>query len=615
MKDIEILAERLEEYNRAYRRGEPIVSDREYDRLVEELRRKDPQHPFLLKVEPEKFEGRRQIRHPLQMLSIEKTYDRDHLERFISRVKKEAAQIGVTEVLFKVTAKLDGLAGRDDGRIFATRGNGQVGYEISSAFQKGVVPVGGRGLGLGEVVIVKSYFDAYLSEKFEHPRNMVVGIISSDTLNQNVQKALREKMVHFVPYTMLPSWKGGGEALISGRDEIIADLISRTDYPVDGAVAGVINESVRQHMGATANHYRWQIAIKTRGETARTVVEDISWQVGRTGQVTPVLLIRPVSLSGATIRRVTAHHAGLIKKEHIGKDSEIEVIRSGEVIPKLEKIYTTGSEFFVPDTCPSCGTRLEWDNDFLICTNPDCRAQVEQGIIHWFKILGSADWFGIKTVQKLVAGGYDSLEKIYRMRQEDFVQLGFGPVQSKNLADAIQTSINKPVEDWRFLAAIGIPSLGTGDSRKILAHFRLEDLLEASAEEIKKIHGFGEVTGRSIEAGLSAVRDTIRNMLALGFTLQRSHPVLETGEIESPIAGKSIVFTGKMQRGSREQIQDRARSLGANIQSALSGKTDLLVCGQKVGSSKIEKAKRNNVKIISEEEYYSMIEVNLNEGR
>ncbi|RPJ79428.1 MAG: DNA ligase, partial [Deltaproteobacteria bacterium] len=136
--EIEDLVTQLKAYNDAYRRGVPLISDPEYDRLVNRLQTLDPLHPFLSKVEPELFEGKKEIRHPVPMLSIEKAYSREALERFISRVKKEAAEIGIQDIRFSVTPKLDGLAGRDDGEIFASRGNGEVGYEISSAFEKGI---------------------------------------------------------------------------------------------------------------------------------------------------------------------------------------------------------------------------------------------------------------------------------------------------------------------------------------------------------------------------------------------------------------------------------------------------------------------------------------------
>ena len=605
--EIENLVRRLEAYNQAYRSGNPLASNEKYDQLVETLRELDPSHPFLNRVEPEAFDGKREVRHPAPMLSIEKAYSQKELELFINRVLKEASEIGIPDIRFLVTPKLDGLAGRDDGETFASRGNGIVGYDITSAFAKGIEPVGGRGRGIGEIVIQKSYFEAHLSDQFEHPRNLVVGIINSDTLNEFAVKAIEDRAVHFVPYAELASRVCTPEELINQIEAITRDLASQTDYPMDGMVASVTDESVRAHMGATAHHYRWQIAIKTKGETAVTRVENLVWQVGRTGNVTPVMEITPVSLSGATIRRVTAHNAGKVRAERIGPGATIEIIRSGEVIPKLEVVISPSDQVDLPGFCPSCHSSLQWDNDFLKCRNVSCPAQIEQGIIHFFKILGTAEWFGIKTVQKLVAEGYDSLEKIYSMREADFLAMGFGPVQSKNLWNAIQTSLTKPVEDWRFLAAFGIPDLGTGDSRKLLSHFRLEHLGRISRDDLIAIHGFGEKTSASIVAGIATVWDTIENMLNLGFALERTALASERQAATSPIAGKGIVFTGKMKNGSREEMQMQARNLGAVVQTAVSGKTDFLVCGENVGAVKMKKARSVNAAVITEDEYFQLV--------
>ena len=232
---------------------------------------------------------------------------------------------------------------------------------------------------------------------------------------------------------------------------------------------------------------------------------------------------------------------------------------------------------------------------------------MEQGISHWFKTLGNADWFGIKTIQKLVENGYDSLEKIYALTETDFTDMGFGPVQSKNLVEALDISRNKPVEDWRFLAALGISNLGTGDSRKLLSHMTLQDLLEADRTRIEDINGFGGITSLSIHNGIQDLKKTIDHMLALDFKLVKTPLVDETQTAESAIAGKGIVFTGKMQHGSREDMQAEARQLGARVQTAVSGATDMLVCGEKVGAAKISKAKALGVEILSEEDYIAII--------
>lgn len=185
--------------------------------------------------------------------------------------------------------------------------------------------------------------------------------------------------------------------------------------------------------------------------------------------------------------------------------------------------------------------------------------------------------------------------------------MGFGPVQSKNLAHAITISRTKPVEDWRFLAAFGISNLGTGDSRKLLAHAAIEDILTLTEDQIENIKGFGKITGKAIADDLKRLGPLIAHMIGLGFELQRTPLASTQPAIESPLAGKGIVFTGKMTHGSREAMQADARTLGAKVQNAVSGKTDYLVCGEKVGATKIDKARRIGVRILSETEYMDLL--------
>ena len=608
-EEVDALAETLARYNEAYRRGAPLISDGEYDRLVEKLRAAAPDHSFLAAVEPETFAGKSRVKHPVPMLSIEKAYSREDLERFISRVARAAEEIGIANVIYRATAKLDGVAGRDDGTMLVTRGDGRYGFDVTSAYGKGVVAQGGRGGGLGEVVIRRSYFESHLADRFEHPRNLVVGIIGSDQVNTEARKALADGAVRFVSYDTLADWKGSGEQLVGDIEEIYQKLVDDIDYPVDGMVAQVENTALREHMGATAHHYRWQIAFKKKGETAVTRVDTVVWQVGRTGNVTPVMEVEPVKLSGATIRRVTAHNAAVIEESRIGAGAEIEIIRSGEVIPKLEQVIQPADHVSLPAQCPSCSEPLVREEKFLRCINTEgCRAQIVQRIRHWFRILGSADWFGIRSIEKLVDGGWDTLEKIYGMKVSDFEDLGFGPVQSANLSDALRISRTQPIEDWRLLASFGVPDLGIGDSRKLLAHYPLESLTDIEPEDIEAIHGFGVNTSRSIHSGLHAVAGTIGHMLGLGFSLLRTPLAREMDSTDSPVAGKSIVFTGKMTRGTRNDMQEQARQLGAKVQTAVNSKTDYLVCGENVGKSKIEKAERLGTTILAESAYAELID-------
>ena len=696
------LAERLETFNEAYRSGTPLVSDAEYDALVEHLRAIAPGHPFLQSVEPEVFPAKRQVRHPVPMLSTEKAYVAEGLKQFVARVHKKAAELGIQQVMFRVTPKLDGLAGRDDGQVLASRGDGLYGYDITSAFDKGVVAVGGRGEGLGEIVVSLSYFEEHLADAFEHPRNLVVGIVSSDTVNEAARQALADGAVRFLPYRSLPDWVGSGEDLLS-RIEALYTELTAVDYPTDGLVIEAVDERLREAMGATSHHYRWQIAYKRRGDTAVTRVASVTWQVGRTGVLTPVMAVEPVSLSGATIRRVTAHNAERVEKDGIGAGARIEIIRSGEVIPKIERVLEPSDRVSLPRHCPSCGTPLVREGPFLRCpNNAGCRDQIVQRIHHWFHTIGNADWFGIKTVERLVDQGADTLAKVYDLTAEDYQAMGFGPGQAANLVEAVQLSRTQRLEDWRFLAAFGLPHLGTGDSRRLLQVIPLELLFDVSAEQMARIYGFAERTSADITAEIAAQADQIVAMWQRGFNLERTPPVAvdfivslgvcedvadnggartkkeklqrqqvlaaallrrwslaeigrltpaqvqdlpvaadlkpdaakisekaarhrtflqRAAELEldwrypapeapaaaSPLAGKRVVFTGKMSGGSREEMQAEARRLGATVQTAVGPTTDYLVCGEKVGAVKTARARELGVAVIDEATYRQLL--------
>jgi DNA ligase (NAD+) len=707
---VDALAERLEAYNAAYRRGEPLITDAEYDALVERLSALAPAHPFLKAVEPEVFPAKRQIRHPAPMLSTEKAYSLRDLKMFLARVQKKADELGIQDPTFKVTPKLDGLAGRDDGTVLASRGDGESGFDITSAIEKGVIIEGGRGRGLGELVILKSYFEGRLAGAFVHPRNTVVGIVAADTVTEAAQQALEDGAVRFVPYADVEAWTGSGQDLVAGIEDIYADLIE-IDYPTDGLVIEAIDPSLREALGATAHHYRWQIAFKRRGETAVTTVEGVTWQIGRTGNLTPVMEVAPVSLSGATIRRVTAHNAERLIKDRIGPGAQIEIIRSGEVIPKIEKVFKPSDQVELPERCPSCQTLLQREGPFLRCPNSEgCRDQIVQRIRHWFHTIGNADWFGIKTVERLVDTSRDTLAKVYDLRIEDFEAAGFGPVQSANLLQALQISRSQPMADWRFLAAFGLPHLGTGDSRRLLRAIPLELVLDAEAEQIARIYGFADLTSRAIADEIKIRADEIRAMLQRGFNLERTPPVavdflvslavfedlvqnqaakknkesLEwrrnaaamilahwrlgqlaavtaedlawaDGDFEgfelgisacqtiasrlaghtatlaraealpldwvypadreaeasaSDLASKRVVFSGKMVQGSREAMQADARRRGMIVQEAVSRQTDLLICGQKVGAAKLNKAQALGVTVIDEDQYWELVGAN-----
>ncbi len=604
----------LEKAVLAYRQGSPLIDDDTYDHIyLAELQRREPEHPFLNKVEVEPDFGSGRLKHPVPMLSTEKSYSVDETKKWVTRILKEANKQDIDEIdiTIIVTAKLDGLAAmlRED-KLLVTRGDGIHGNDISSSFAKGVVDAGNGISGVGELVMTTDYFETHLKKLgYAHPRNICVGVVNSDEVNEDFLKALKDGAVRFVPYSTLNRWEGSFTELIKDHDTIQRQIIESCKYPTDGVVAEIAHTELKSLLGSTSHHNRWQIAIKQRSEAKEATIKSIIWQTRRTGRVTPVLEIKPIELSGAIVRRVTAHHAGNVKALQLGKGAVITVERSGEVIPKIVEVIKKASRTQIAKNCASCSCALTWQRDFLICTNhSDCPAQVENTLEHFFKIHGQVDGFGSKSIEKLVAAGVDTLEKIYDSREEDFQEAGFGPGQSKNLRTELERSLQIEIEDWRFLGAFGIPQLGRGDSRRLLQHMRLNDLAKVTQVEIMAVEGFAEISSADIVGGLTKKWPTIEHMLSLGFNLSET-PLLEESEaIESPITGMKVVFTGKMIHGSRNQMKKDALELGAKVQSSVSAKTDILICGEKVGPAKISKAEKLGIRIMSEEEYAALLQ-------
>jgi DNA ligase (NAD+) len=238
----------------------------------------------------------------------------------------------------------------------------------------------------------------------------------------------------------------------------------------------------------------------------------------------------------------------------------------------------------------------------------NCPAQITHSIEHFFKVLGNVDGFGPSSIKKIYEGGGGTIPEIYRLREEDLVTLGFGPKQAENMVGQLQRSLVEPIEDWRFLAAFGIYRMGMGNCEKLLTVFPLEKVFDLGREEIVAIKGFSEKIADAILSGLAASAELFNTMYGMGFTLVRTPlGAAEEPAGEGPLTGKLIVFTGTMHNGSREEMKTQAKRLGARVGDAITGKTDMLVCGEKVGATKLKKARDLGVRLLSETEYLALI--------
>ncbi len=604
------LPEFIQIANLLYRGGEPLISDNDYDHIfIAELARRQPDHPFLHEVEPEPAFSPKTVELPTRMLSTDKAYSFAEVAAWAERIDKAARQenLDFNRLVFRATPKLDGYAAYDDGQVLYTRGDGRRGTDISRVFARGlkVADGGKRGLGAGEIVVGRGFFLKNLAAHYDNPRNFQAGIIKEKELEEHAAAAISQGAAVFYPFSLLPAWQGTWPELATDFNSIVDKLKGRVDFDVDGVVLEITNEALKEAMGATRHHYRWQIAYKENSETVEVRVLRVIAQTSRSGRVNPVAEVEPVRLSGALIRRATAHHYKMVRENGIGPGAVIELSRSGEVIPKIERVIIP-AEPRIPALCPSCGAELFWDSDYLYCPNHmGCPAQITNSIEHFFRTLANIDGFGPATITKLFAHGIRTIPEIYQLTTSEFEEMGFGPKQSENLVNQLLRSRSEQIEDWRFLAAFGIYRLGPGNCEKLLAVYPLEQVLGLSEEKIIAVEGFAELTARAICKELKLIAPLFTELYQLGFTLEESKR--SAGATASPIKGKLIVFTGKMAQGSRTDMEKRAKALGARTGSTITGKTDLLVTGTKVGATKLTRARENGVEIISEDEYLRMI--------
>ena len=601
--------------NSSYRIGKPIISDENYDFIfISELAKRLPNHPFLQNVEAEDGSfSEEKIKLPEKMLSTDKAYSWEEVNKWLERVAKFSKEINysLNDVKIKGTAKLDGFAGFDDGMKLYTRGDGNKGSDISRVFERGlgVFNDSRRGQGPGEIVVKRSYFEKHLGDNFEHPRNFQASLIKEKELDKFAVDAISEKAALFVPFTQLPQWLGSIDEFRSQFLDIVVKLEGGVDFDVDGVVFEIINSELKEYMGSNRKFHRWQIAFKENKEKAQVKVISVTAQVGRTGKITPVAELEPTSLSGATIYRASGHHYGLVKEQGLGAGSVIELTRSGLVIPKINKVLKT-AEVDIPTNCPSCGHKLSWDSDFLMCLNHEiCPEQIMGKIIYFFRILANNDGFGQATIQKLFDEGICQVSDIYQLTEDKLISMGFGQKTSQNLIDQLVRSRQESIEDWRFLAAFGVKRLGMGNCENLLKSYSIKQIFNLSVEDIKNIDGFAELTAELIIDGLLSIKDQYEALILGGFELERTLLNTVINQSINPFNSKKIVFTGAMSE-SRAELQKQAKAFGANVGKSVSSKTDFLIIGENVGQSKIKDAKTHQVEILTEAEYLKLLNSN-----
>lgn len=592
--------------NKLYRLGCPMAPDQTYDIFVGLLTVKDPSNPILHSVEIDYSASTKKLPQP--MLSTAKAYDVDVITKWLERILTTADSLGIARdtVTIKLTPKLDGFAAYDDGTTLYTRGDGLNGQDITCAFRKGLTVVGTaqRGMGPGEIVTRKSYFYDHLATEFKNSRNVQSAVVSESTPSASIVTALKAKACVFYPFVSLEHITVDHEALLEHFETLLDSTRKLVDFDIDGVVLEVTDARIKQSMGATRSTHRWQIAFKVNEDSLPIKVRSVHPQVSRNGTVTPVVLLDPTPLSGVTVSNVTGHHYANIKARNIGPGTILEVVRCGLVIPGIKSVVTpTAAE--IPSVCPHCNTTLVWISVNLVCPNATgCGVQTENTIIHFFQTLGTVKGFGPVTVSELVFGKAKNVLDIYTGHMELFTTCEYNYIRSMKLAKELTASLKIEIEDWRFMAAFGLPLLGEANCERLLKLYSFEEIFSLALPELSKVYGFGDISAAIIVPVLQSSRKYFFEVLRLGFTLTSSK---DSPVVDSVIHGKRLVFTGTMRDTPRADMITNAKALGAIVGNNVNSKTDMLIYGSSSGAVKINKAKELQIRTLTEQEYLTLL--------
>ena len=655
---IEKLRKEISEHNRRYYvLNQPAISDFEYDLLVKELEGLEKQYSeFLTEESPTQRVGSditrefRQYEHRYPMLSLGNTYNFDELREFDARVRKGVSR----KAEYVCEPKFDGASisiTYENGLMIraVTRGDGTRGDDVTenvktikSIPQKIKNRVPAEFVARGEILMPRAVFNELNAERereglnlFANPRNAASGtlkildpaMVASRKLDCMFYYILGEELphkTHFENITEASGWgfKVADLTVCKDIDEVI-DFISgweekRHDLPwdTDGVVVKVNSLDQQRELGFTAKSPRWAIAYKYKTEQALTRLLSVSYQVGRTGTVTPVANLEPVFLAGTTVKRASLHNADQIFLLDLHVNDMVYVEKGGEIIPKIVGADTSQRDAasqrikFI-DTCPECGTRLvrnEGEANHFCPNYLHCPPQIKGRIEHFISRRAmNIEGLGEETVDLLYSKGLvRNLADLYDLRLEQLVGLErMGTKSASNILKSIKNSVNVPYS--RVLFALGIRHVGETMAKTIARKFRsLDQLMAATENELTEVREIGPRIASSIVAYLADPenREIIRRLKLTGIKLAEESEAAPAG---TALSGKIVVISGIFTHHSRDEYKDLIEKHGGRNSSSISGSTSFILAGENMGPSKREKAEELGIKLISEPEFLRLI--------
>lgn len=637
----------------------PEISDTQYDRLFSALKELEKAHPRYItpdsptqRVSEAPVGGFSQVRHLLPMLSVDNTYNPNELRSFDQRLKKSLAPMDLTYV---VELKIDGLALSllyEDGLLTraATRGDGQSGDDVTANVRtiksvplrlkdnvEGLLEV------RGEVYMPQKSFEALNEARaqageqlFANPRNAAAGSLKLLDPKLTASRNLAffcygvgfcdnsPAASHFETISVLKDLGLPANPHIEKAADIeqVIEICQRWQsdrhslpYPIDGMVVKLDNLALRDALGATGRSPRWCIAYKFPAEQAQTVIEGIDVQVGKTGTLTPVANLAPVLLAGTTVKRASLHNFDELRRLDARIGDTVIIEKAGEIIPQVvsvvkEKRPQVSEEFKLPQACPVCGSQVRKDDNgvYIRCVNALCPAVLRERLIY-FAGRGQMDIenLGPAVIDQLLAGGLvKDFADLYHLKKEQLAALDrMGEKSADNIVKAVERS--KTRELWRVITALGIRHIGSQSAEILAKEFgSLQTLMEQAGQpgRLERIDQIGPVLAQSVADFFSSEdnRRLVQRLLDAGLSPAASKPAGS-----GVLAGKTIVATGSLENFTRDGINEAIKNNGGKAASSVSAKTDFLIAGQNAGS-KLEKARRLGVQVITEQQFMEMIE-------
>lgn len=624
MNKIEELEALIKHHKALYYQGRPEIKDSEYDKIEDDLRKIDPENSALKIVGS--TETGNKVKHSTKMLSLNKTYKADDLEKWIENRPVVS------------TLKIDGVSCSleyEEGKLLIakTRGDGTFGEDITEKVNwittvpktisnKNKLEVRGE-LFCDE----KSFFSlseemvAIGHEKPTSQRNIVAGLISRkenielcryiefrafDLIDdqQHLKYELeKEKILTSYGFTPEEFKLHKNFSSVEKELEFAAEFMSEGEYQIDGLVISLNEIALHEELGSTAHHPRFKMAFKYQGDTKKTVINEIKWSVSRNGILTPVAEVEPVELSGAKISRVTLHNYGMVKQNELKAGDEIEIVRSGEVIPKFLSVSKPGKgKFEIPKSCPSCGDKTEIVDIRILCVNENCSGKNKESILNFVQKIGIDDLSSKRLDEMILKGLVNKIEDLYKIKKGQLLELDKvkDKLEQKLLENIEKT---KSADFTTFLSALGIQGGAYNKCEKVVSsgYDTVEKILKVSLEELMNIDGFAEKSSAEFLNSINEKKELIQNLAKLGFKFEAPK------QVEGSLSGKKIAITGSLSE-KRTLVEAKIRSIGGTVVSTISKNTDILLTNQQTSaSSKFKKATELGIKIISEDDLNDLL--------